>query len=130
MSRSSGRGQVEPTAVLVVLLAVTAAVSTYAAAVDGFVGSGNREIAEPTLDRVVGTLVTGGVVDPERRRRAHRSGPSGYHLNLTIAAAGRRWHAGATPPAGVATDRASRSMGIHLGPGRVRAGRVTVEVWT
>ncbi|MFC7173323.1 hypothetical protein ACFQL0_08025 [Haloplanus litoreus] len=86
MSRSSGRGQVEPTAALVVLLAVTAAVSTYAIALDGAVRGGKRDIAEPTLDRVVGTLVTGGVVDPERRRRAHRSGPSGYRLNLTVAA--------------------------------------------
>ncbi|GAB6862307.1 hypothetical protein ACFR97_07515 [Haloplanus litoreus] len=130
MSRSSGRGQVEPTAALVVLLAVTAAVSTYAIALDGAVRGGKRDIAEPTLDRVVGTLVTGGVVDPERRRRAHRSGPSGYRLNLTVAAGGRRWYAGPAPPAGAASDGASRPVGVRLSPGRVRAGRVAVEVWT
>jgi hypothetical protein len=129
MSRSSGRGQVEPTAALVVLLAVTAAVSTYATTLGGVTEERHRELAEPALDRVVGRLVIGGVADPERTRRAHRAGPAGYRLNLTVAAAGRRWHAGPTPPAVTATDRASRPLGVRLGPGRIRAGRVAVEVW-
>ncbi|MFB6102026.1 MAG: hypothetical protein ABEJ73_05620 [Haloplanus sp.] len=129
MSRSSDRGQVEPTAALVVLLVICAAVSTYATALDGVVDEG-RELASPTLDRVVATLATGGVADPTRTRRAHRAGPAGYRLNITVAAAGRRWQAGATPPRGNAgVDTATRTIGVRLGPGRVRPGRVRVEVW-
>ena len=131
MSRSSARGQVEPTAALVVVLAVCAAVSTYAVALEGVGGGREREIASPTLDRVVDRLAVGGVADPRRRERARRSGPTGYRLNVTIAAAGRRWHAGPSPPGRRAdTDTAARSVGVRLTPGRVRPGRVRVEVWS
>jgi hypothetical protein len=129
MSRSSGRGQVEPVAALVVLVAVCTAVSTYAAAVDGAVRSEERSVAPPTLDRVVDTLAAGGVAEPTRTERAGRSGPAGYRLNVTVAAAGRRWHAGPTPPR-EGGETATRELGVRLDPGRVRPGRVRVEVWT
>ncbi|WP_049935820.1 DUF7285 family protein [Haloplanus natans] len=131
MSRSSARGQVEPTAALVVLLAVCAAVSTYAVALNGAGYESERNVASPTLDRVVGRLAVGGVADPRRRARARRSGPTGYRLNVTIAAAGRRWYAGPSPPGRLAdTDTAARSVGVRIAPGRVRPGRVRVEVWS
>jgi hypothetical protein len=131
MSRSSARGQVEPTAALVVVLVVCAAVSTYAVALDGVGGERERELASPTLDRVVDRLAVGGVADPRRRGRARRSGPTGYRLNLTLAAAGRRWYAGPSPPGrGADTDIAARSVGVRLAPGRIRPGRVRVEVWS
>jgi hypothetical protein len=134
MSRSSGRGQVEPTAALVVVLAVSAAVSAYAVALDGAdAGVGERserELGEPTLERVTGALVTGGVADPGRTDRAHRAGPSGYRLNVTVAAAGKRWQAGPTPPRRATTDVATRRVGVRIGPGRIRPGRVRVEVWS
>jgi hypothetical protein len=132
MSRSSARdrGQVEPLAALVVLLAVCAAVSTYASALAGTGYVAERDVAAPTLDRVVDGLAAGGVVDPDRRGRAQRTGPAGYRLNVTVAAAGRRWYAGPTPPGQEAgTDTAARSLGIRLAPGRIRPGRVRVEVW-
>lgn len=130
MSRSSGRGQVEPVAALVVLLAVCGAVSVYAVAVDGAIRAGERSVATPTLDRTVDVLAPDGVAKPNRTDRARRSGPAGYQLNVTVAAAGRRWHAGATPPGGAATETAARAIGVRLGPARVRPGRVRVEVWT
>lgn len=134
MSRSSGRGQIEPTAALVVLLAVCTAVSTYAAALGGAGYQSDREVAEPTLDRVVDRLAAGGIADPSRRHRARRAGPAGYRLNVTVAAAGERWHAGAKPPTGADgrrdVDSAARSLGVRLAPGRVRPGRVRVEVWS
>ncbi|WP_251344194.1 DUF7285 family protein [Haloplanus halophilus] len=130
MSRSSRRGQVEPLAALVVLLAVTGAVTTYAAALDGVGREADRDLATPTLDRVASALGTGGVADPNRTRRAHRAGPSGYRLNVTVAAAGRRWTAGPAPPRDGRADAASRSIGVRLEPGRVRPGRLRVEVWT
>jgi hypothetical protein len=126
MSRSSGRGQVEPTAALVVLLVVCLAVSTYASALGG--GDTRRDFAPPTLDRVVEALSTGGVVDPERTPRARRAGPAGRRLNVTVAAGGRRWHAGPTPP-GRDADVATRRIGVAVGVGRVAPGRVRVEVW-
>ena len=128
MSRSWDRGQVEPTAALVVILAVSVAVSAYAAAIEGTVRDRSRDLATPTLDRAVEALATGGTVDPTRTRRAARTGPRGYRLNVTVAAAGRRWHSGPTPP-GRGTDGAARPIGVDLGGGRVAPGRVRVEVW-
>jgi hypothetical protein len=130
MSRSSARGQVEPTAALVVLFAVAAAVSTYAVALEDTVQSTDRTLAEPTLDRVVQRLSVGGVVEPARTRRAHGVKPAGYRLNLTVAAAGRRWSVGPVAPRGPEVDRASASVGVRLAPGRIRPGRVHVEVWS
>lgn len=130
MSRSSGRGQVEPVAALVVLLAVCAAVSTYAVAVDGSVRESDRDLASPTLDRVVDVLAADGVADPARTKEARRAEPAGHRLNVTVARADRRWHAGPTPAEGAETDVATRTVGVRLDPGRVRPGRVRVEVWT
>jgi len=132
MSRSSARGQVEPTAALVVLLAVCAAVSTYATGLVGAGHEGERNVATPTLDRVVDQLTVGGVADPTRLRRARRATPRGYRLNVTVAVAGKRWHAGPRPPTkwtGADMDTATRSLSIQLAPGRVRPGRIRVEVW-
>jgi len=130
MSHSSARGQVEPIAALVCLLAVCAAVSTYATALAGAGYETDRDVAEPTLDRVVDRLAAGGVAVPDRMERARRAGPRGYRLNVTVAAAGERWHAGPTPPGRRAdTDTAARTIGVRLAPGRVRPGRVRVEVW-
>ena len=131
MSRSSARGQVEPIAALVCLLAVCIAVSTYATALAGMEYETERNVAAPTLDRVVDRLATGGVAVPDRTGRARRAGPTGYRLNVTVAAAGERWHAGATPPGRrVDTDTAARTIGVRLAPGRIRPGRVRVEVWS
>jgi len=128
MSHSSARGQVEPTAALVVLLAVCAAVSTYATVLGGSWDETDRDVAAPTLERVVDRLAIGGVADPRRRRRAQHAGPTGYRLNITLAAGGRRWHAGPSP--GTDVDTATRTLSVRLAPGRVRPGRVRVEVWS
>ncbi|SDZ88360.1 hypothetical protein SAMN04488065_0992 [Haloplanus vescus] len=132
MSHSSARGQVEPTAALVVLLAVCSAVSTYAVALDGAGMAERRNLASPTLDRVTDRLVTGGVAHTERLDRAQDAGPSGYRCRVTIAAAGERWSAGPTPPSRrrEVVDTAVRRLGVRLAPGRVRPGRVRVVVWT
>jgi hypothetical protein len=130
MSRSSARGQVEPIAALVCLLAVCVAVSTYATTLAGMEYETERDVAAPTLDRVVDRLAAGGVAVPDRTERTRRAGPAGYRLNVTVAAAGERWHAGPTPPGRRAdTDTAARTIGVRLAPGRVRPGRVRVEVW-
>ncbi|MEF8856259.1 MAG: hypothetical protein V5A16_02420 [Haloplanus sp.] len=123
----------EPTAALVVLLAVCAAVSTYATVIGGGGYETERDVAAPTLDRVVDRLAVGGVAEPTRRQRAQRTAPTGYRLNVTLAAAGRRWHAGPKrPDPGMddTTDTAVRALGVQLAPGRVRPGRVRVVVWS
>jgi len=128
MSRSSGRrGQVEPTAALVVLFAVCLGVTTYAVALDDAAPRPERDVATPTLDRVVTELSSGGAARPSDLSRVRRLRPRGYRLNVTVAAAGRRWHAGPSPP--TAAQVAARRVGVRLGPGRVRPGRVRVEVW-
>ncbi|MFB6108842.1 MAG: hypothetical protein ABEJ82_08395 [Haloplanus sp.] len=130
MSRSSARrAQAEPTAALVVFLAVCAGVTAYATALDAAVPPVDRDVAAPTLDRVVDALSTGGVADPNRTARALGAAPAGYRLNVTVAAAGRRWRAGPTPPDATTGDHAVRRTSVRLGPGRVRPGRVRVEVW-
>jgi hypothetical protein len=130
MSRSSARGQVEPIAALVCLLAVCVAVATYATALAGAGYETDRDVATPTLDRVVDRLAAGGVAVPGRTERARRAGPAGYRLNVTVAAAGERWHAGPRPPGRRAdTDTATRTISVRLAPGRIRPGRVRVEVW-
>jgi hypothetical protein len=130
MSRSSARAQVEPIAALVCLLAVCAAVSVYATALAGAGYGTERDVATPTLDRVVDRLAAGGVAVPDRTERARRAGPAGYRLNVTVAAAGARWHAGPMPPGRRAdTGTAARTISVRLAPGRVRPGRVRVEVW-
>ena len=132
MSRSSAedRGQVEPTAALVVLVVVCAAVSAYATVINGAIHEEKRSVAPPTLDRVVDVLASGGTVEPSRTARARKAGPGGYRVNVTVAAGGRRWGAGPTPPGTVNTEMAARRIGVRIGPTRVRPGRVRVEVWT
>jgi hypothetical protein len=115
----------------VVSLAVCVAVSTYATALVGAGYEADRNVAAPTLDRVVDRLATGGVADPGRRERARHAGPAGYRLNVTLAAAGQRWSVGPTPPSSrTDADTAAHSLGVRLAPGRIRPGRVRVEVWS
>ncbi|WP_435069512.1 DUF7285 family protein [Haloplanus sp. C73] len=131
MSRSSDRGQVEPTAALVVLLAVCGAVSTYAVALGNADVDSTRDLASPTLDRVADRIERGGVVRPTRLNRTGGAIPDGYHGNVTVAAAGEHWTAGPMPPGrrGDSVDTATRRLSVRLAPGRIRPGRVRVVVW-
>ena len=136
MSRSSGRplsrrpsrAQVEPLAALSAVFAVGLALSAYAGVLDATLPTYDRNLAEPTVERVERAVCEARVADPGALDDGLRAGPDGYRLNLTLAAAGERWHAG--PPAPPTADSAESAVGVRVGPGRVRSGRLRVEVWT
>lgn len=128
MSRSSPRkGQVEPTAALAALFAVCAGVGLYAGVLGGAVAPAERDLAEPTLERVHDATSDGGVVAPDALPAGRAAGPEGHELNVTLAAGDRAWTAGPPPPP--AADRAARPASVRTAPGRIEPGRLRVAVW-
>lgn len=125
---ASTRGQLEPTAALVATATVCLALGLYAVALGNAISPADRDLAEPTLDRVETELSTGGTVAPTHREAALDVGPAGHSTNVTIAVAGRRWVAGpAVPPA---ADRARCRTSVRIDADRVRAGTLQVAVWS
>jgi hypothetical protein len=127
--RDVARAQTEPLAALAALFAVCAAVTLYAGVLGDVTPRSERDLASPTLDRVHDAVTTAGVAVPDRLAAAPADGPQGYRVAVTLTAEDREWRAGPTPPPG-ATDAAVRSVGVRLAPGRVRAGRLGVVVWS
>jgi hypothetical protein len=125
----SDRAQVEPLAALVAVFAVGAALTAYTGVLDATVPSPDRNVAEPTVERVeraVGDET--GVVTPKSLAEGLRAGPDGYALNLTLRSAGRTWHAGPTSPP--STDTAEVAVSVQVGLGQIRPGRLRAEVWS
>lgn len=136
MSQSSrpSRGQNSPVVGLVAAVVVTAAVGSYALVVaDGGVSDRERDrretLAATTLSRVHAVVTSGGVAVPDRLVTARTERPPGYRLHATLSAAGRTWRVGSPPPADAETATRSRRVGVALTPGRIRPGRLRVEVW-
>lgn len=160
MSRSSQSRGEYPLVGLVAAVAVVAGVSGYVALV-GSVGPASdraERVAEATLVRAHEAVTSGGVAIPSRLAEADPA-PDGWQVRLRLAAAGRVWRAGPSPPGGETnatlddslstedgstlgddsdsagrgrgTDTASATeqLGVQLGPGRIRPGTLTVEVW-
>lgn len=131
MSRWSAeppRAQVEPLPALVAVFAVGVALSAYAGQLDAALPTPDRNLADPTVERAERAITAVGIADPDELRAGLRAGPEGYRLNLTLAANGRTWHAGPTPPP--SADAADLAVSVRLGPGRIRPGRLRVEVWS
>lgn len=127
MSRWSGRGQTEPLAALVAVVAVCLALGLYAGVLDAELpGRSDRAVDEAALERVERTLAPTGVVDPERVARAPAAGPDGYDTNVTLVANGRRWTAG--PPIPPEADAAAAAVSVRLGPGAIDPGHLEVRV--
>lgn len=125
------RGQVEPLAALVAVFAVGVALSAYAGVVSDVLPTPDRNVADPTVERVHEAVTTAGVAVPERLPKAITAAPDGYRLNVTLTAAGRRWHAGPTPPSVDSdADSAARAMSVRIDPGRIRPGRLRVVAWS
>jgi hypothetical protein len=125
MSRSSGRGQVEPLAALVAVVAVCAAVSLHAGVLDARIDAlaDNGPSPERTLDRVHDRMWNGSTVDPGRLTLPTVD----VQANASLATANRRWTVGPAPPSDAA--RAARPTAVRLGPGRVEPARIRVVVW-
>jgi len=122
------RGQLSPTAALVAVATIGMGISLYATVFAGAVPLPDRNVAEPTLERVHSTVVTAGVADPSRLEQAKGNGPDGYRLRVSLRLESQRWTAGPTPPAN-GVDAAGRQAAVRTGPGRVRTGRLRVVVW-
>jgi hypothetical protein len=129
MSSSSARGQTEPLAALVAVAAVAVGLSLYAGALDdAFEDAPDREIAEPTLDRVERTLAPAGVVEPASLPDGRVRVPAGYDVNITLTTDREWWSTGPVPPADE-SDSAGRLTSVLVGPTDVRPGRFQVVVW-
>lgn len=123
---SERRGQTEPLAALVAVLAVGVAVSLYAGAVPDL-----RErpdgVAETTLSRVHQNVSSVGVVVPDRLAAAPELAPAGYRMNVSLSTTEFDYRYGPTaPPDGTS---AGRRVGVGLENGTTVPGRLTVEVW-
>ena len=114
-------------------VAVTAAVGGYALVVADDAPDRGRDrrgtLAATTLARVHGAVTSGGVAVPDRLAAAGTERPPGYQVHATLSAAGRTWRVGSPPPADADPAARSRRVGVALGPGRIRPGRLRVEVW-
>ena len=130
MSRSSARrGQVEPVPALVAVLAVCLALGAYASvrgtALPGL-GHGAPTDAVLADASDAATDADSAVVSPDDLTAAGVA-PDGFRVAVTLTAGDREWTAGAEPPDGAAS--ASERVPVRVAPGRVRPGRLTVEVW-
>ncbi|WP_128906140.1 DUF7285 family protein [Halorubrum amylolyticum] len=129
MSRSSGerfgardeeRAAVEPTAALVAVLAVGAALGLYVAVLDDAAPERERPTAEATLDRIEPALTTGGVVDPEQLRGV---GDLRFAATVAIEVDGETWRVRSGDGAPTATvARRSDSIAVAERPVTVRVG--------
>lgn len=125
------RGETQPVAALVAVMAVCLALSAYSVGLDRALPEASdrdRGIAKPTLERVTDAVGDGRVVDPDDLEAGPPAGPDGYEVNVTLSTGDRNWSAGPEPPE--TAESAARPVGVRLEPGRTRPGRLRVEVWT
>lgn len=132
MRRSSGNGQVEPTAALAAVLAVCVGLSIYGGVVEDVVSPGGLwtdpgATARQTADAVADAARSSGAVIPGRLNDALDAGPSGHRVNATLLTVDRRWTAGPAAP-----DRATSArirVSARVGPADVDPATLRVEVW-
>lgn len=142
MSRSSARrGQAEPLAALVAVVAVGAGVSLYAGALaDARIagagpgpgpgpGSDPDATAGTAADRALERVAPVGVARPGRMADLPSVAPSGYRLNATLTCGTERWTVGPPAPSS-ATARADRPTSVRTAPGRIRPGTLRVVIWS
>lgn len=128
MRRSSDRGQAEPLAALVAVLAVTAGLTIYAGTLDDSIrDSPDRETVSTTLDNVRRSLQTAGIADPAKLNATTANAPAGRQMNVTLRADGQRWSRGPQPPE--TAESATTRVSVRLAPTEVRPGRLRVVLW-
>jgi len=121
-----------PVVGLVAAATVVAAVSGYALVLaDADTPGPDRDetVATTALARAHAAVTSGGVAVPARLANATGAAPPEYDLWVTLSAGGRSWRAGTHPPADTDTATDERRVGVAVGPGRIRPGRLRVEVW-
>ncbi|KOX95773.1 MULTISPECIES: hypothetical protein [Halorubrum] len=131
---AADRAAVEPVAALVAVIVVGLALGLYAGAFADAAPDGNRASAAAALDRVEDAVTVGGVVDPERLRRAEAPGTA---TAIELEADGERWSAASGPeapgPPGVRSPEAvavaERRVTVRVAPGRNVRGTLRAVVW-
>lgn len=135
---SRSHAQTEPYAALAALVVVALALSVWAGAFESALPKPvDRDVAEPTADRVERALTEAGVVRPDRltsdgsaggaSRAVTRSAPDGYRLNVSLVRDGNRRSVGPAAPS--TADVATRRVSVGR-PGSVSPARLEVRVWT
>jgi hypothetical protein len=130
MRRSSARdrGQTEPFAAFAAVFVVALALSVWAGVFETSVPAPvDRDVAEPTADRVERALTVAGLVRPDRTGTLYGTGPAGYELNVTLTADHDRWSFGPAAPS--TADVATRRVSVSDGPGSASPARLEVRVW-
>ncbi|WP_135533362.1 MULTISPECIES: hypothetical protein [Halostella] len=141
---SARRAQTEPLAVLAALFVVGTGLALYAGAVDTTLGVEEDRGADPTLRRVWNAVSEAGVLAPANLSDGLDAAPDGREIRITVTGGasvstqnrtdsagedeGEIWTAGPEAPPDAVS--ASRSASVRVGPGRIRAGRLRVEVWS
>jgi hypothetical protein len=129
---SSDRGQTDPIAALVALLAVGVGLAMYAGAIaDADPGTQPRETAGIVLDRVDDRVVVAGVAHPDRLRVPDDVGVDRRRLGVAMVTAERRWLIGeqrATRPVPPKATVARRSVSVRIAPGEQVRGELRVVV--
>jgi hypothetical protein len=105
------------------------ALSLYATVFAGIIPGPDRNVAEPTLERVQDTVVTAGVAAPEKLDDATVAGPNSYRLHISLRTESRSWSAGPTPPGPGSAETATRRTAVRTRPGEVHSGQLRVVVW-
>jgi len=129
MSRSSAsRAQVEPLAAIVAVFVVGVGLAVYAGTIESVLPHQSKQPAAPaTLAAVEDAVTVAGVVVPTKLSAARTERPATGRLNVTLSAAGEKWHVGPTPPG--TAETASERVSVRVEPGVIRSGRLTVRVW-
>lgn len=129
MSSSSARGQTEPLAALIAVLALGIGLSLYVGVLDSTLPTltDEREIAPTAADRFLAEASSFGVIEPPIAEASGEASPNGYRLNATVRASDGRWSGG--PPRAETGECVDRSISVRTAPGTVRPGRVEVCVW-
>jgi hypothetical protein len=129
MASSSDRGQTEPIAALVAVLALGMGLSLYVGVLDSTLTSltGDADVAPIAADALVAEASPFGVVHPPLGATAAAARPNGYALNGTLRTEPRTWREG--PPRAAGADCATRTVSVRTAPGTVRPGTLEVCVW-
>lgn len=119
----------EPLAALVAVAVLVTGLAAYGGALDTVVPAGeSRDPATPTLRRAHDALLRGGALDPSSLPGLEDSAPPGFSRRVTITSADHAWTVGPSPPR--RARGASAAVAVRVAPGRVRPGRLRVEVWS
>ncbi|MFO7925776.1 MAG: DUF7285 family protein [Halobacteriota archaeon] len=129
MLSSSDRGQTEPLAALVAVVALGVGLSIYVGVLDSTLTSlaGGDDMAPIAAETLVAEASSFGVVQPPLGAAVDAARPNGHAMNVTLQANSGTWVEG--PARTDVADCVKRMVSVRTAPGTVRPGTVEVCVW-